>query len=742
MTHTRRVGLVARSLVVGALAAGAATACSTAPQTGFLVELSSQVPVERVVVRVFHSTGELAQCIEKNVDPVDHSPLPLTLGLEPSDPSAEGLDVRVMVLGYLDGSNGHCEDTDFGSADIRAEALVRYVPRELLALPMPFSLSCLGTKCEGDTTCRFGSCEPLRVDVSRLSSVAEGIVLGRGCYDLGACRSAVELSRNDKTTCFYAVPRSVLESAPNGFVPYVVYGVGEGEPPASEFLSSNDFQLVGDGSSFELLPPLCKRVQSGTIQSVGVASPCGAIEGRPVCQSAVPEAKRLVALGETSRPDAGPVDASKLDSSAVDSSSPGDANLDGNRADSTLSDGGNDGAISDATAEAAADSASDSAGDASDGANDAGQDSANDAGQDSATGGDGGRPTNNCLTGSDCCGLCSNVNGVPTCFEVLGPSYGPTGLASNVTMTSGSIYWLSGDTNASFINRVDPGFSQIVEQLQTEGTGAYGIVAVGEGALVVGRVSNSGAVATLDAYDLTQWRSTGPNTLVTGVGNHKLFMSTDGQSVFLLRLSDATSMASNVVVKYPIAGTTFGAPVAAPFTNKMATVLDMAAGNDAVAVLVRSMTGSYHVGTADFVLGAVTAVDDTDPGSEFGTPIGGLSARRDGIRGFFFTQPNVMLVTSALYAQDIGGTPMIVPVDFLSGSATQTAPSAPPGTGFIVYDAVTRKVDNFWDFSMQPTNLAQGGFNGSALRTSNRCAVWEEDDGHGGRQIHAARISP
>ncbi|MFO0675866.1 MAG: hypothetical protein U0169_04990 [Polyangiaceae bacterium] len=726
-----------RVWVAGLLAAGLLVGCESAPQTGFLVAFSTQLPLRRMVVRVFDSGGALAVCREMDLDAKDRAPLPATLGLQPASGVSEGRSVRVMALGYLDGSSGSCADANVEAADIRAEAKVTYVEGEVLDLPLPFTLSCLKVRCDGGDVCRHGRCVGVGVDASKLSRSTSGSVEGAACYRLEACGGATELRAPRTGTCIFDLPAAVRT---DDLVPYVAYDLGGDVEPAAEFLSTEDYAPIENGAALELSPSLCALRDAGVVLAVGVATPCEPLGREPICRASLDEGARIVEAGRATGPevDAGTTDAARPDGTVPDAGADGaDGGVDGG-ADGTTPEGStSDASTSDGSStDASATDGSDGGG----GASDAGGDASDAGGSGDASGGGGGRPTNQCLQGSDCCGLCINETSGPRCYETLGPSFGPTPLRSNVAMNGESIFWISGTADAPLVNRVVPGSSMIVESFAAEGPAPFGIVTVGRDVLVVGRLGTGGR-ARMDTYDLTQWRGAPPVPFDTGDDNYVPLLASDDASAFLVRRSSAGTTALNTVSRLVFSGPSIVTSVPATFTEVTSRVDFLAANGNAAALVVEG-SGRVHLATVDFD-GAVTIANDTTAGGPAFSSILGLGAATAGSRAFSFLGVDLPGIVSTLHIQRLGVAPMAAgfgsfPVTVVEAAVTNSV-SDP---GLVVIDETARTVANHVSATLDIYPLATTGANPSSLRVSGRCVAWEEDDGMGGRVVRAAPVAP
>ncbi|MFO0675377.1 MAG: hypothetical protein U0169_02510 [Polyangiaceae bacterium] len=317
-TSRRRVRTRASVATTGLVLAFAAPACSTAEPTGILVGLSSQLPLRTLVVRVENDRGDLAHCQAYDVGSGDPGaiPLPATLGVEPADDDAASHGVRVRVTAYTGiPARDPCARERDSDALVRAEAVTAYSHGQVLDLPMPITLSCVGVPCEGETTCRFGKCQPVIVGADGLARVDRDGAGSVACQDLSSCSEAVVLAPDG--ACRFAFPgNSTVPSGP--FLPFVVHEVDPASGRREEFLDRLDYDLVADGKTtgIRLSDGLCNLVASGVIGKVAVAFPCGPLDGRTVCAGSAPDVRRIVDAVD------GPVDAG-VDATGPSADAPG-----------------------------------------------------------------------------------------------------------------------------------------------------------------------------------------------------------------------------------------------------------------------------------------------------------------------------------------------------------------------------------------------------------------------------------
>ncbi|MFO0680282.1 MAG: hypothetical protein U0169_27410 [Polyangiaceae bacterium] len=225
----------------GMFAACLAVACSASPGTGFLVRVSSQLPLAEIVLRVHDSQDRVVHCGKHAVNRAGVTTgidLPASLGVIPEDPAAT-TDVRVVALAFTTANvSDPCAEGAVLAPRVRAEALVSYVPGSVLELPLPFSLSCLDVDCPGQV-CRHGTCTDTRVDPKRLARLAEGDVDGTGCSRLSECGRSVVLAPTPDR-CVFDLPAG---EPVDRIVPFVTYDFGDGTLAASEFLDVADYEL-------------------------------------------------------------------------------------------------------------------------------------------------------------------------------------------------------------------------------------------------------------------------------------------------------------------------------------------------------------------------------------------------------------------------------------------------------------------------------------------------------------------
>ena len=451
MSATSRYALtrrpIARILAVAlTIGLGLVSACSTADSTGFLVRLSSQLEIERVLLRVYGSSDSLEECIAFDVKSAKHpsgNELPASLGLSPAVSAARGGTVRVSAIAYVhDSGDISCDVPTIPEPDIRAEAIVSYVEGEVLELPLPFTLSCFRSACAEPSVCRYGECVDPHIDVSKLPRVAAGDVEGTGCYAFEGCGAIIAVT--PVGACTIAIPSGTPSS---NLVPYVTYRFEDGSISGAEFLSASDIVVDDDAQTFRLSTGLCNLVGAGAIQSFGLAVPCAAIDERPVCPS-----------GET--PAAPPRDASMVDGTLTDGppvEASTDATVPDAPRDGTISDGtpgpeaSNDAAdgSTDAPADAPLDSADDAPADAGTGDGEAGSDAGEDASDGSRDGGeDGATVTPGTCGGVSCCGPCIGTGASARCSPVLGAAASPP-VSTNIAISGDKTFWIGAGRQGS-----------------------------------------------------------------------------------------------------------------------------------------------------------------------------------------------------------------------------------------------------------------------------------------------------
>ncbi|MFO0679519.1 MAG: hypothetical protein U0169_23535 [Polyangiaceae bacterium] len=378
---------------VTAVSGAAVVACSVAEPTGFVVVLSSQLPVRHAVVRVETEDGTLAAC--STYDVADGTAVtsgrvtwPATLGVQPSDRGARDKSVRVLALAYATSPpSDACSNEEPGGAIVRSEAIVSYVEASVFELPMPFTLACVDVPCETGTTCQAGTCVASRVPKGSLPKFVEG-TLASSCFDSSRCTGARSLEPTDAPCRF----RSNAPLALNDVAPFVRYTFPSGNLSGAEFLTTTDFKLVGS-DTLELEPSLCRFVPSGAITSVEVAEGCAARRDSRSCGipwtgptgGSSSDGGRQDATVPDASSDAGTGDATTGDATASDATTGDASSGDGASGDGGSPEGSDDGS---ATGDAAS-----------------GADGGTSDGGDAGAGEGGGGPTGLC--DSTCCGTCT-----------------------------------------------------------------------------------------------------------------------------------------------------------------------------------------------------------------------------------------------------------------------------------------------------------------------------------------------
>ncbi|MFO0680388.1 MAG: hypothetical protein U0169_27945, partial [Polyangiaceae bacterium] len=344
--------------VLGTVLAIVAAACSTAPQTGFVVYVQSQIPLRRVVTRVYDSAGRRVSCESSALDPQRGAgalTLPASLGLMPASGAAPASGVRVVVLGYTDDVRpaDECDSKRLGGAFVRSEAVTSYVPDDVRDLPMPLTLSCAKLDCPEGSTCRGGTCQSPAIDSAKLQRSVRGRVDPTGCGSVGSCTKALELDR--KSACTYVVSDGIDVTTAS---PYVRYTFPDGTVSGAEFLTVDDYFVDAGGTEITLGDRLCAFEHGGVIHSLGVVTPCAPATTSYFCADVATKGRELL---ETATPGDGgaPMDATTANPDATadaarDATLPGDASPDVRDADASSDATGGD--SGDATSETGSDS--------------------------------------------------------------------------------------------------------------------------------------------------------------------------------------------------------------------------------------------------------------------------------------------------------------------------------------------------------------------------------------------------
>ncbi|MFO0678327.1 MAG: hypothetical protein U0169_17450 [Polyangiaceae bacterium] len=455
-------------------------ACSTRPQTGFLVVVSSQMPIDSFEVRVANAvTGHPYFCSRVRVATSAPAPsgavvLPATLGIEPSGDPTEATGIRVTALAFTDDSTPPCEDSKvIPRSLVRSEAVVNYVKDSVVELPLPFTLACIRDTCSGTETCRGGKCEPLELDARRLKK-SDGNVDGPACYAVRDCTDAVALERLSDDT--FRVPATFGGRPIAAFSPFVAYRVDD--PPLSgvEFLTSPaDYAFDDAGRVLTLQNGMANLARLGVIEAMGAALPCPAFADSPFCSLDAPKVEELTRPVLNPPTGDGGADASldaTLGADASDAAS--DAGVDGG--DATVADSG------------------------SDGESDSGPQ--DDAGADAGDSGDAGGgmgPFETCTT-PECCGTCTSstnctVEALAQNEDILSTS------PPQVVAASRYVFWVA--ENGKKLRRRDIVAGSTVDSSSLVGTNSvYFAIAANDTTLAVAE-RNIDGFATFKTYALT-----------------------------------------------------------------------------------------------------------------------------------------------------------------------------------------------------------------------------------------------
>lgn len=513
-------------------------ACSTAPQTGLLVVVSSQLPLARIVTRVYDSKGTLASCASNDVaeSSARRIPLPATLGLEPHGDAAEASTVRVIVSGYVDGdaTEDECTSTRLGKAFIRAEAVTTYVPREVRELPIPLTLSCARVDCDGGKTCRFGTCVDPAVDSKKLARVSQGRVEPTTCTSLDDCRTPELLVRRE--ACAYELPAGTTASTYANLSPFVRYAFGDGNVSGAEFLAVEEYSPSRELDTLFLEGNLCELDRRGDISSLGVVRPCPPSPDAIYCLGTVEHARQIV--DGVPRPDAGPrADGGDSGPDAtVNDAGDGDASQDATLPDGSGTDGASDAnGPPDAGADGGTDAGPDgTTNDAGDGGRDGGEPS--DAGDGDASDGggttesDGGSDGGTGRCKPDCCGFCT---GPSNAFCISNSQTVSDGIRHAFVANAKDTFWLS--TTASPILTMRIGGTRNPRPHTSVLTGSLGLAAIGD--RYVAHLAEVGSALTITFFEADPDAHPGAavaEAIYDGTSGTVLDFTSDATSLYLL----------------------------------------------------------------------------------------------------------------------------------------------------------------------------------------------------------------
>ncbi len=508
-------GRVAAGLFV--TSALALAACSARPQTGYLLVLSSQIPIKNVVLRVTNGDGSIAHCApfrvaQSKLDTIGER-WPVSIGLQPGSDSALEGTVRVVALAYAgDADETACDPSRIPPALVRAEAHVSYVEGAALELALPFTLSCVGVACPEGQTCRGGTCRSARREATELS-MADGEVKDR-CFSVSACNSVDELVA-DGAPCSYALPQGV---EPSAIAPFVRFQFDGETKSGVEFLGNDDFTLPTP-RTLKLSEALCRPEVQRLVVGVGIAHPCASLGDKIACGE---WEERTVTVANA---DGSSVVAPKDGAPGSDSAGE-DASRDGTSFDATAQSD-----AADATAQIDAADASDAsdANDANDGRDDSdGGDGASDSSSPSDAGRDGQvippptvPPTGLC--DETCCSVCRNSR----CDDQTIVSFGSVGPFIDFAVAGGWIYWV--EQSGMLVRSLQVGGSPLASTMQpAQFSNAFAIAASGNYG-VVGTLRGGSAV--LFGFSFGGYSALHP---AEGTG-HRSLLAGDSTGAYVIR---------------------------------------------------------------------------------------------------------------------------------------------------------------------------------------------------------------
>lgn len=678
-----------------ALAAASLASCSTDPTTGFLVRISSQLPVQRVLLRVYDSKGETATCKVFDVKSAENPsgfPLPASLGLSPEPGGDRTSSVRVVALAFIRNTPEiDCTSDTLPESDVRAEVIVSYVPNQIIELPLAFTLSCLDALCTGGSVCRYGECGDPRIDASLLTRIEVGNVDGTGCYSLDACKTSVPLSQSSATgSCEFPVPSN---TAFDTVVPYVTYAFEDGGYSGAEFLSSGDYTVNRDAQSLRLSEGLCISLRSGFVRDVGLAYPCSPIRTQPVCPETLDPATKRVSGNTNVTP---PPDAST--DSASDARA--DASIDA-QPDATVGD---------------ADSGVEASSDGSTPSSDSGSD-ANDA------------ATGPC---ADCCGRCITVP-TPHCASDVGAvlareTYG------GVAATGDEVYWL---------RESSPGMPQLTSLrmgASTEVTfgaptlGAFDIVTVGTQWVVVFRsIADVAGDVAIDVFDTSRPQTPAFSRTLSGYP-HAPYFSSDAEGIYGA-YSFSASGHTNWVAQRMIVGspnpTSETVPMGTEGVDGSVIGIGASGGVSAIAFRVAATT---RMTAANFFTQNVVGFDQ--PGLDMYS-VGGL------VGGFndktFLFGRNIGSLSS-IHEFDPAATSPFASIGSIDGRASGLLPITQAANSklYAMANDGTSTI-NMRVYPGATTPFITNVVHPASLRRTTRCLVWQQD-GTSGRVVRATAL--
>jgi hypothetical protein len=133
---------------------------------------------------------------------------PQTLAVIPADEDSLRGAVKIEVSGFVGATK----------TQVFRRAIVSYVEGRTLFLPMPLRMACfeyLG--CGIDETCAGGTCQPARVDGTKLADFDEALVFesaaGATCFDEETCLGGAQKVLDLNDDCTFALPDGVPSTA-------------------------------------------------------------------------------------------------------------------------------------------------------------------------------------------------------------------------------------------------------------------------------------------------------------------------------------------------------------------------------------------------------------------------------------------------------------------------------------------------------------------------------------------------
>ncbi|MFO0679518.1 MAG: hypothetical protein U0169_23530 [Polyangiaceae bacterium] len=580
MGRVSRSGVRAGSFGVAAVVLVAVgTACGTPPATGILVELSSQLPLGTVVLRVSNEDGSVAACETYSIakTPQEESSKvvwPASLGIQPADSKAAKKRVRIEAFAYADDAPaGVCEPGSVPSALVRSEAIVSYVEKSTLRLPMPFTLACVNVPCARGSTCKAGRC---------VSSAREGESTGAGasakdCFDTSACTEAKYLEALPGT-CLYPLSPDFDE---NRAAPFVRFALPSEGLSGAEFLASEDYDY--GGGTLELKDATCDLVRAGKVVQVGYGAPCAPLGNRSTCgipwAAAFPERLGDAGADSASQPDAGEDAATGTPDAGMDATLPDATVPDGTTPDTSSPDGSDAGDVLPLAPEAV----------------------------------DDGRtalpppavPTGRC--DATCCGTCDRTTCTKLPFYTLDMSLPRPGDYVGTDDSVLLVTTVTGTLDVVAFPVPAPDVINLPETLTPAGfAGPVAVARSGASAVVA---SFAGGAAT--AYVFT--RRVLEGTYVSPRANHAALLAADETALYVLRPDDVdgtwtVERMPRRTGSVPADAVTASLKLPPAFVSPALTPMEMSASSGRVVVRSSSNSGADAFAVADFRVGTSTVV--------------------------------------------------------------------------------------------------------------------------------------